>query len=95
MVGEGNLQVVVVTTFLVRGSFLGILGPLVLFVDGLLHLAHLAVWQRTHTENAERVASLVDLSDSHVLDDARDRSLHDILKGVSNSLEHVGVDESP
>ena len=95
MVREGDLQVVVITAFLVRCSLLRILGLLVLFVYRVLHLLHMVIWESTQAENADRVAALVYLGDADVLDNAWHRRLHDVFQSVCNSLKHVRIHETP
>ena len=95
VVGEGDLEIVVVTSLFVRSSFLRVLGLLVLIVDGVLHFFHVRIRKSAQAENADRVAALVDLCNTDVLDYTRNGSLHDIFKGVSDTLEHVGIDEAP
>ena len=72
-----------------------VLGLLVLVVNGLLHFLHVGIWQGTQAENANGIASLVDLCNTYVLDNTRNRGLHNVFKCVGHTLEHVRVDKSP
>jgi hypothetical protein len=68
---------------------------LVLPVDIIFHLLDMTIRKSSQAENSKRVASLIDLSNSDIFNNAGDRSLHDILESISDRSEEVGIDKSP
>jgi hypothetical protein len=66
-----------------------------MLVDIVFQLIHVSIGKSSQAQNPEGIIALIDLGNPNILNHGRDRSLHNALKSIGDTGEHVRINESP